>query len=213
MYVCGMNHKTDELFVRVSCLFSRFGIKSLTMDDIARELGISKKTLYRQVEDKRDLVKKVLEIDLCKRDEHFVVIKNMGLNAIEEVFEVNKLVNRMIKETNPVREFDLQKYYPEIYDVVIQRRRERMYRAMKENLKKGKKEGLYRKDMNEEIISTLYITRIENMFRKDLETVIEFTSPKFIYEVFVYHIRGIASEKGIKFFDKNIYRLYPEEKS
>jgi len=183
------------------------------MDDIARELGISKKTLYQQVEDKRDLVNKVVEIDLRKREEHFAIIKNRSLNAIEEVFEVNKLVNRMIKETNPVREFDLQKYYPEIYDVVNQRRRERMYRAMKENLQKGKKEGLYRKDMKEEIISKLYITRMENMFHKDLETVIEFTSPTFIYEVFVYHIRGIASEKGIKFFEKNIYRLYPEEKS
>jgi|GEM_PF-6604338 len=88
-----------------------------------------------------------------------------------------------------------------------------MYRAMKENLQKGENEGLYRKDLNEEIISTLYITRIESIFRKDLEIVIEFTSPKFIYEVFVYHIRGIASGKGIKFFEKNIYRLYPEEKS
>jgi len=183
------------------------------MDDIAREMGISKKTLYQQVEDKRDLVKKVVEVDLRKREKHFAIIKNRSLNAIEEVIEVNKLVNRMIKETNPVREFDLQKYYPEIYDLVNQRRRERMYRAMKENLQKGKKEGLYRKDMNEEIISTLYITRIESMFRKDLETVIEFTSSTFIYEVFVYHIRGIASEKGIKFFEKNIYRLYPEEKS
>lgn len=213
MYVCSMNQKTDKLFVRVSCLFSRFGIKSLTMDDIARELGISKKTLYQQVEDKKDLVKKVVEIDLRKREEYFAIIKNRSLNAIEEVFEVNKLVNKMIKETNPVREFDLQKYYPEIYDVVNQRRRERMYRAMKENLQKGKNEGLYRKDLKEEIISKLYIARMENMFHKDLETVIEFTSPKFIYEVFVYHIRGIASEKGIKFFEKNIYRLYPEEKS
>jgi hypothetical protein len=183
------------------------------MDDIARELGISKKTLYQQVEDKRDLVKKVLEIDSRKRGEHFAEIKNRSLNAIEEVFEVNKLVNRMIKEANPVREFDLQKYYPEIYDVVNQKRRERMYQAMKENLQKGKNEGLYRKDLKEEIISKIYIARMENMFHKDLETVIEFTSPKFIYEVFVYHIRGIASEKGIKFFEKNIFRLYTEEKS
>ena len=88
-----------------------------------------------------------------------------------------------------------------------------MYQSMKENLHKGKKEGFYRKDLKEEIISKLYITRMENMFHKDLETVIEFTSPAFIYEVFVYHIRGIASEKGINFFEKNIYRLYPEEKS
>ena len=208
-----MNQKTDELLVRVSCLFNRFGIKSLTMDDIARELGISKKTLYQQVEDKRDLVKKIVEIDSREREEHFAEIKNRSLNAIEEVFEVNKLVNRMIKAANPVREFDLQKYYPEIYNVVNQKRRERMYQAMKENLLKGKNEGLYRKNLKEEIISKLYIVRVENMFHKDLETVIEFTSPKFIYEVFVYHIRGIASEKGINFFEKNIYRLYPEEKS
>ncbi|MCK4466052.1 MAG: TetR/AcrR family transcriptional regulator [Bacteroidales bacterium] len=208
-----MNQKNPRATLPGACLFSRFGIKSLTMDDIARELGISKKTLYQQVEDKKDLVKKVVEIDLRKREEYFAIIKNRSLNAIEEVFEVNKLVNKMIKETNPVREFDLQKYYPEIYDVVNQRRRERMYRAMKENLQKGKNEGLYRKDLKEEIISKLYIARMENMFHKDLETVIEFTSPKFIYEVFVYHIRGIASEKGIKFFEKNIYRLYPEEKS
>ncbi len=193
---------TDSLKQRIiekaTELYNHVGIKSITMDDVARELGISKKTLYQYVADKKDLVKKVCEHELVKKREAFMKIHKGNLNAIEEIIGVNKLVLRLIKEYNPTKFYDLKKYYPDIYDMIRQDQRDNMYRSMVANLKKGKKEGLFRKDLDENVIAKLYISRVEYPLESDLLTPEEFTSPRFIIQSFIYHIHGIANEKGLK---------------
>lgn len=174
------------------------------MDDVAHELGISKKTLYHYVKDKNDLVEHVVNLEL---EEGPMSSKNADwdkLNAIEEMLEVHKIVDRMIKTHNPSTEYDLKKYYPEEYQKVQKVRRERIYNFMLNNIRKGKNEGLYRPEINEEYITKMHVSRVEHAFDNNIFTSDEMSSSALFYEVFIYHIRGIASEKGIEFLEKKL---------
>jgi TetR/AcrR family transcriptional regulator, cholesterol catabolism regulator len=193
----------NNILERVRVLFMRYGIKSVTMDDIARELGVSKKTLYQYVEDKTDLVKKILHVEIEKRNHDFCLPNDNNLNAIEELISVNQHINEMIKDYNPSCEYDLKKYYTSLYKKFIENRREKMFQWVLNNLIKGKKEGLYREDLDEIIIAKLYVLRIESIHETEMIPLNEFTSYKFYNELMTYHIRGIANKKGIDFFEKN----------
>lgn len=185
----------------------KYGIKSITMDDVARELGISKKTLYQFVTDKEDLVSKFIDFEIKLRQEEVCKCFRIGFNAIEELFEISLFMNKLMRHQNPATEYDLKKYYPDHYAKMVKSRREGMYSYILSNLKKGKKEGLYRKDLNEEIIAKLYLSRSENVHFNELFSVEEFTSFNLFQELITYHVRGIASEKGIIELEKKIKSL------
>ena len=197
LYFCGMNEELKNIMSKVRDLYKNYGIKSITMDDVARELGMSKKTLYQYVNDKEDLVDKFVESEISTRQEEICKCFKTGYNAIEELFEISVFMNRMMRERNPATEYDLKKYYPAQYQKIVKARREGTYSYLMLNLRKGKKEGLYRADMDEEVIAKLYLSRSENVHFGEIFTVSEFTSSQLFIELLKYHIRGIATEKGI----------------
>lgn len=177
------------------------------MDDVARELAISKKTLYQFVTDKDDLVGKYIDYEIELRQEEIFKCFKIGFNAIEELFEISIFMNRMMKDQNPATVHDLRKYYPHHYQKTVTVRRERIYNYILINLKKGKDEGLYRSEMNEEIIGKLFLSRLENDSFKELFTAEEYSSPNLFFEILIYHIRGIATKRGIIVLEKKIEEL------
>ena len=202
-----MNEELKNILVKVGCLYKKYGIKSITMDDVSRELGISKKTLYQYVQDKNELVAQVIDLGMEKQIVVFNELFCKGLNAIDELFEVNKMVAQMIKQHNASEDYDLKKYYPDQYQKMHKIRREEMYSHILANLKKGKEEGLYRVEMKEDIIAKVQLMRIENTFDNQIFTDEELLSPQAFLETFIYHIRGIASEKGIKILEQKLKEL------
>ena len=141
-----MSEELQNILAKVSALYHRYGIKSVTMDDVAHELRISKKTVYQYIADKTELVRLVVDyvqkssLD-CKK------LKLEGKNAIEELIEVSVFLNKIMQERSPTYEYDLKKYYPEIFEKLMLERREHMYRSMMDNLKRGKEQGLYRENL------------------------------------------------------------------
>jgi hypothetical protein len=202
-----MNEELKNLLIRVRDLYMKYGIKSITMDDVARELGISKKTLYQYVIDKDDLVGKFIDNEIAIRQEEICKCFRIGYNAIEELFEISLFMNRLMRNQSTVTEYDLKKYYPVHYYKAQSARREGIYNYILLNLKKGIKEGLYRAEMNKEVISKLYLWRSENVQLDELFTLEEFTSTKLFVELLNYHIRGIATEKGIIVLERKIKDL------
>jgi AcrR family transcriptional regulator len=197
----------QNILSKVRELYMKYGIKSITMDDVARELGISKKTLYQFVNDKDDLVGKFVDFEIDLRQDEVCRCFKTGYNAIEELFEISLFMNKLMRDQNPATEYDLRKYYPVHYQKTVKTRRERMYNYILSNLKKGKKEGLYRENMNEEVIAKLYLSRTENIHFNELFSVEEFTSFNLFLELITYHVRGIATEKGIKELEKKLKGL------
>jgi AcrR family transcriptional regulator len=174
------------------------------MDDVARELGISKKTLYECIEDKSELVKHVMEMVYRYHGDKLNEITTRGLNAIEELFEVNRYMTQMVKEQNPTLGYDMQKYYPELHKFLMEEQRRRMHDAIRQNLTKGITEGLYRKEMNVDIISKLHMTRMEYRYRQDSFQLNSIDSQDVMREIFIYHLHGIANAKGIKILNEKL---------
>jgi DNA-binding XRE family transcriptional regulator len=206
-YICTMNEELKIILMKVRELYMTYGIKSITMDDVAKELGISKKTLYQYVTDKDDLVGKFIDNEIAMRQEEICNCFRNGLNAIEELFEISLYMNRLMRNQNPATEYDLKKYYPQHFQKTEKARREGIYEYILLNLKKGIKEGLYREEMNKEIIAKLYLSRAENTHLNELFTKEEFASIKIFIEILTYHVRGIATEKGIGVLEKKINEL------
>ena len=198
-----MDDKTLHILKQLRRLYYRYGIKSVTMDDVAKHLSISKKTLYEYFNDKEDLVRNIVLMDYSIRNKFFRDLKNRQLNAIEELFEVYGMINTMFRDFNASMEYDIHKYYPGLHAKVRDIRRKNMYDMMYTNMNKGKRQGLYRKELNSKIIARLHVFKVENMYDNDIFTMEELVSVKVFNEVFVYHMQGIMSAKGRSFFEKN----------
>jgi AcrR family transcriptional regulator len=199
-----MDENLKEILLKVRDLYMKYGVKSITMDDVATHLGISKKTIYQYVKDKNELVGLVVDMQMEEVQCQHYSVREKGFNAIEELLMVSKMLNKLLKQINPATEYDLKKYYPNHYNRLISRRRQHMYEQIMRNIRTGKAEGLYRQELNDEVIAKLQLSRTEFVVQSDIFSVEEFTSPKFFQEIFEYHIRGIANKKGIEFLEKKL---------
>lgn len=203
-----MESEIDVIINRSLEIFFRYGIKSVSMDDISCELGISKKTLYQYVVDKSDLVQKAMDLKTEQSMRSIDEIMQRGLNAIEELLEVNFLLNQLIDKHNPSVDYDLRKYYPEIYQQIIMGRRDRMLKMVQLNLEKGIREGLYRAGLKTELIAKMYISRVENLHSNEsLLSNADFNCPAVFRELFEYHIRGISNPVGIAYLEKRLNEI------
>lgn len=198
----GKNEK--EIIESTLQLFMKLGIKSVTMDDVARHLGISKKTLYKLVEDKNDLVRKSLSFGCDIETIEIDKICNLSLNAIDESFEISNYVFKHIRSIHPSIVFDLQKYHPEAWKEFRENKKSQINQCYMNNIAKGIKEGLYRNDINGEIVTKFYTSRFEVMFDQELFPPDKFDPAETYLEIFRYHIRGIASEKGLEYLVKKM---------
>ncbi len=199
-----MDTKTLDIARQVSVLYNKYGIKSVTMDDVSQQLGISKKTLYEHFTDKTDLVKKVIDLITREREEQFCQQNKQAGNALQELLKIFSFYLQMLKEVNPSFEFDLKKYYPGIYADLISRRRQRMKEVTLQNLKQGKQEGLFRQEIDEDIIVRLHLLRVESISDTDLFTHEELYSRHFVEEMFFYHLYGILSTKGVAYLKEHL---------
>lgn len=195
------------LLERVQPLYQKYGIKSVTMDDVSRALGISKKTLYTHVRDKEELVRLTVELEIQKHLKFIDEIIQSEEHAIEELIRVWSYVNEMLATYSETAEYDLKKYFPDLYDDMQETRQEHMYQCVLNNIIKGKETGLYRSDLDEEVIAKLHAGRLQKIYDDELFTIREFTSGKFFKEFLAYHVRGIATRKGIEYLEKNLGRI------
>jgi len=198
-----MNPKAQIILEKVTRLYHRYGIKSVTMDDVARHLGISKKTIYEFFQDKEDLVKNVLLYEYEQRCGSLQIIQEKNLNAIEELFEVYKMLNAMLRDHNTSMEYDIRKFYPNLYLKIREIKRKHLYESVFSNLTKGMHEGLYRIELKADIIARMHVFRTESMFETDMFTQEELSSLSIFHELFIYHIQGILSHQGRTFFEAN----------
>ncbi|MBD98756.1 MAG: hypothetical protein CMO34_02850 [Verrucomicrobia bacterium] len=194
-----MKTKEKEVLLKATELFARFGIKSMTMDDVAHQLGISKKTLYQYVSNKKELVKKCIQEHIDSEECMAKEFLGQSENAIDELMAMTKLVSTQMKEMHPSVIFDLKKYHFEAFQQLTQHRDEFIYNHIKCNLKEGVKSGLYRNNINPDILARLYISMV-NVIMDPVQTDLSSFNNADIYnEMIRYHVRGIASAEGRKY--------------
>lgn len=193
-----MDIKAQQIIEKSLPLFMQYGIKGLTMDDISRELGISKKTLYQHFKDKNELIHKVvaydLHVDECKMQNAVEGNKN----AIEEIFSVARCVIEQIRNIHPSILYELRKYYPEAYALFNEHKKGYILNSVIHNINRGIKEGIYRSDFNISIVARLYTSKVDALFDIELFPPQEFRTEIIYKEMLMYHIRSLVNEKGNK---------------
>ena len=197
-----MNEKERELFFKASELFLQNGIKSLTMNDIASRLGISKKTLYTYVSDKNDLVKKCIQLHINTNECAILDVCEVSHNAIEELISMSKVAGEQMNKMHPSILFDLQKYHAEAWDLIREFEDNTILDLTKKNLRKGIEQGMYRAEINVDIIALLYVSVVNSIFNNTAPMQDKVSVSEYYFEVFNYHIRGIANNNGIKLINQ-----------
>jgi len=174
----------------------KYGIKGVSMQDMAHKLGISKKALYDQFENKQDLVNAVINYDFDFVTENLDQIERISTNAIDELLKVGEFVVKRFGQCNPCMMFDLQKYYSKSWSIFTQRKMTFINSHILTNLNRGQQEGLYRMDFDKEVIARIYLSKIDLFFDEQMFPAHQFNFGQLHTEYMVYHLRGIASKKG-----------------
>ncbi|NQV52360.1 MAG: TetR/AcrR family transcriptional regulator [Flavobacteriales bacterium] len=199
-----MEERCLELLGKTAQLFMRNGIKSMTMDDIARQLGVSKKTLYLYVSDKNDLVIKVMQQIV----EHEMLLANQMCqtfeNAIDMLFELSKDVSQKFGQVHPSINYDMQKYHPEAWVVFEEFRTVFIADCIQQNIEKGIEQGLYRENLDPYIISRMYSAKMDMCTDGEVFPPDRYNFKTIHMELMRYHIRGIASEAGLKYLKAKV---------
>lgn len=188
----------DRIQEKASELFRRYGVKSITMDEIASQLGISKKTIYQYFADKEELVHSV--IDQKIRESQGDCLSSIGAaeNAIHEEFLVQDKFLEHLKELNPVALHDMEKFHPTAFAKFTEHRNTFLREMITKNLHKGIAEGLYRSDLRPDILSEFRVNSIYLSLSPDYFKGSAFGLTELQQELFVHYIFGIASAEGNK---------------
>lgn len=183
-------------------LFYKHGIRTITMDDIAKHLVISKKTIYAHFKDKDLLVKTMLLDELRHEVERMKVIRAQSENPINEIFNVMNHLNTFLRKFNPVVFYDLQKFHLDAWKEMQNFQEKSLLSFVEENLKKGIKLGLYRKDINTKIIARLRMEEVNLGFNTTHFPVTSFNPVEVQIELFEHFLHGIVTLKGYSLINK-----------
>lgn len=202
-----MTEKEQKIIAGAGEVFMKYGIKSVNMDDIAKNLGVSKKTLYKYVKDKNDLLGKALTMHCQVEEMAIAEIRDKDHNAIDEMLEIAQYFTELLQQIHPSIHFDLERYHPEVWKEMMTNQHAMVYKCMAGNLEKGIKEGLYREDLNVDVIAKIYMAKMDVTFDSTIFPPKEISFSEVYREYFRYHIRGIASEKGITYLKKKVKEM------
>lgn len=185
-------HKGDELF-------RRYGIRSITMDDIAKHLGVSKKTIYQHYPDKDELVLAVTKFNIIRH--HTVIEQCIGSaspDAIGEMYAVNQNMGEMIRSFNPIMFYDLQKYHSKAWVEFRLFRNEFIKTKIINNMKRGISEGIYRDNFNIDILAKMRLEQVDMTFNYDIYPPTDFHFHEVMQELTLHFLHGLVNEKGLE---------------
>ena len=188
----------DKILKGAEGIFTKYGVRSISMDDIARHLSVSKKTLYQHFTDKEDIVTLVFESVLSESRKEFEAIHETAENAIDELAKLSVCLKKNVDEINPSLLFDLHKYYPKAWAVWLEFKRMCIYDSIKKNLDQGIAEGFYRPEINTEILSIVRMALIETAFDDKTFSHDKFKMTEVQMQIFEHFVYGILTEKGKK---------------
>lgn len=192
----------EKILDRISDLFMKYGIRSVTMDDIARHLGISKKTLYQHFADKEDLVNKIAEAFLEKNHKKYESIALVAKNSIEELSRISICMKQDFEQMNPSVLFDLQKYHPKAWGLWLSHKAKVITGSVVQNIRKGIEDGFYRPDIHPETMAAARVLLIEGAFDPQVFPRNEFNFVNVQTQLFELFVHGLCTEKGKKLYQK-----------
>lgn len=187
-------------------LFLKYGVRSITMDEIASQLGISKKTIYQFYKDKDALVSGVVDIVIEENIKECCGHREKSENPVHEIFIATEMLQEMLNTMNPILMYDLQKYHPASYKKIEHHKKSFLFGLIQENLEQGVAAGLYRSGLNTEIISQFRLASMFMMFNADFYPGGRHHLAKIADEITLHFLYGITTVKGQKLIQKYLIR-------
>lgn len=176
--------------------FLQYGIKSVSMDDLSRNLGISKKTIYNFIDNKGKLVEETLMNYLQKDQSEINDIIENSSDAIDSMVKIAKHILLFLRKMQPTLIYDLKKYYPNSWKMVEDQHFGFIYGVIKNNILRGQHEGLYLENIHADIIAKLYTAKSHAISDEKMFPLEEYQRATLFEEKIKYHMRGIVSDLG-----------------
>lgn len=191
----------EKIIATAKDLFLKLGFKSITMDDIAGEMCISKKTIYKYFANKELLIEESVQVLHSDVNNLINNVTSQNFNAIQENFEIRRMFDEMFKSTDTSPVYQLKKHYPEVYQKVHQVQIEMCQACFKRNIVKGIEQGYYRKEINIDAYVDFYYSLIFSI-NENIKSEREAFALEM--QALEYHTRAMATEKGITELNRNL---------
>ena len=180
-------------------MFLSLGVKSVTMDDIAEKMAISKKTIYELYKNKTALVKATTNYVFIQIEQAIdsICCDDCDVSAIHNLFHINEFMKQQINEDN-APEYQMQKYYPKIFNSMKKKKFKLITEGITENLERGIAQGLYKKDIDIAVIARLYYANLIAIKNDDIFPINKYKISDLTKLYTIYHVRAIATPNGLK---------------
>ncbi len=192
----------ERIVSSVTDLIYRFGVRSITMDDVARHLAVSKKTLYRYFADKNDMVYQCCLYDLDKRKAAFATIQAKAVDSVQELVLMMENMQTMLSSINPNLLFEVRKYHQQAWQIYVEFKEQFMMQSISNNLVRGMEAGIYREDLNVRILARLRLEEVEMGFNPDVYPSTKFHLKDVQMGLFDHFLHGITTPKGQKLIQR-----------
>lgn len=184
-------------------MFQRYGLRAMTMDDVCRELSMSKKTLYQYFSNKADLVDQAVRFVFWGHQETMDRIGAEHENAIDRMINRYAFLMRMIESHGPNMMFPLKKYYPKTFEWLFAQRQQTMMAALVQTLKDGQAQRLFRDDLNVDLVARIHFTTMVGLADSDLNAESMAERRELIWTAISLFIRSISTAQGLHYFNEN----------
>jgi TetR/AcrR family transcriptional regulator, cholesterol catabolism regulator len=183
-------------------LFFRYGVKSVTMDDIANALGISKKTIYLHFVDKDDIVYQLIAEEMSQDKCDWDALENTSIDVIDRMVKSMDLFKQAFTEINPSTLFDIKKYHPRAWDLFQEHKQNFVLEKIKQDLIEGIAQGVFRTEINVELLSRMRLEQIEMGFDPTIFSQTQFSLVEVQIELLDHFIRGVLTHKGTLIYNE-----------
>jgi AcrR family transcriptional regulator len=197
-----MNSTKERIIHASAKLFAKKGCKSITMDEIAGAMGISKRTIYENFSDKKDLLIQSMEYFFQQHQNLIDEVLLSSQNVIEALFQSTECHSDLLKEVKFDFFNEIRKYFPEVYSATIQKFKQKHFELGVKMLRKGQEDGVFRKDIDPELPTALMHTITYAILTQDLFAAYNYDKSLVIHAFVFNYSRGIATEKGLKILNQ-----------
>ena len=192
----------ERIIAKAREQFFRYGVKSVTMDDIARELGISKKTIYQHFEDKDAIVHQLMMGEMLQDKCEWEDLCKISKNVIEKMVKSMELIKKAFAEINPSTFFDIKKYHPKTWELFQAHKQNFILESIRQELLEGIEQGFYRPDIKIEILAKMRLEQVELGFDPQMFPPNKFSLIDVELTMLDHFIRGILTSKGLEVYQE-----------